>query len=824
MMRPLRPSSPSARHASGLRATLLVLALGGAPALAVDAAGVAQAFDQQVKPFLTSYCVDCHGGRKPKGDLNLNEINDGKAALTREDIWKDAAGRVHALDMPPEKSSDKDKVIRQPSAGERQQFTTWVRSLKQLYPKDPGRGTIRRLSQVEYANTLHDLLGVDRAVASQIPQDAVGEGFNSSISPLLIEKYLLVADAVLDEAIKPDRLSLSWRAAQLDAVLAGKPSAGTPDGGERRLTGAGEVIAHFSAPVDGAFTIKVRAAAEKSPSKEAARLAVRIDGQVIDEIKVTAAPKTPGTYTITGKVPAGRVTLSLLMANPFITNEPPPTAKGPATNKPDKVDKPGDKPADKTDKADKPVAKPPEPPPSSEPLLRTVIIDSIEVLGPPATRPSELQRRLFVATPDKDLPKREAASRIAKAFARRAYRRPPTADEVDILLKVFDLADKQDEVFSEAIKLMLKAVLVSPAFLYLTPDDGSISGKDGDIVAIGDHQLAARLSYLFWSTMPDEELSTLADAGRLHDPSVMATQVRRLIADQRSRSLFNGFGASWLGLDRLADLAVDEKKFPQMTRELRAAMYDEAALLFDTILREDRSMVEFIDCDYTFLNAPLARIYGLEDRVQGTQMTRVKLTDRNRGGVMTMAGVLAVTSLPNRTSPVKRGAWVLEQVLGQKQPSPPANVPSLEKQDTAANAGLNLRQRTERHRADPVCMTCHQTIDPIGFGLENFDVLGRWRDRDDTGAPVDATGELPGRQRFGTPADLKTIVAAKKDDFIRGLVGRILAYTLCRSLHGYDEVVADQIADAVAKDGYRFQTLWVQIATSYPFLNRRVTR
>ncbi|HEX3135143.1 MAG TPA: DUF1592 domain-containing protein [Planctomycetota bacterium] len=575
--------------------------------------------------------------------------------------------------------------------------------------------------------------------------------------------------------------------------------------------------------MEGTYTIRLRAATEKVLAKEATRLAVRIDGQVVGEAKITAPPKTPGTYTISCKLPAGKTKLSVLMANPYVQAEmpdpkraqppAPPTKPG---AKPD-AGKPEAKPEAKPEKAEKPE-------PTAEQELRTVILDTVEVVGPPAAKPSDLQRRLFVATPGKDLSKREAAKRIAANFARRAYRRPPAGDEIDILLKVFDLADQQDEVFSDSIKLMLKAVLVSPGFLYLTPDDGTITGSDGTVVAIGDHQLACKLSYLFWSTMPDDELSALADAGKLRDPKVITDQVRRLIRDPRSRALFTGFGAPWLGIDHIDELAVDEKKFPLLTKDMRAAMYDEAAMLFDIILREDRSVVEFIDCDYTFMNATLARAYGLEDSVKGAQMTRVSLSDRNRGGVMTMPGVLAVTSLPNRTSPVKRGAWVLDRILGQKPSTPPANVPLLEQQDGQASIGLNLRQRTERHRADPACMTCHQTIDPIGFGLENFDVVGHWRDRDDTGSPVDAVGELPGKQRFGTPADLKRILTAQKDDFCRALVTRILAFTLCRSLHGYDEVVADEIADAVIKDGYRFQSVWIRIATSYPFLNRRISR
>ncbi len=801
-------------------ALALLMPFAAGLASGVEPSQLAKEFDSQIKPFLGTYCLDCHGSKKPKGDLDLTVFTSGTSALAKIDIWKDAAGRVHAQDMPPAPKPGKE--TKQPSEAERTQFIAWVRNLKHLAPKDPGRGTIRRLSQVEYANTLRDLLGVDRKVADQVPQDAVGEGFSSSISPLLMEKYLLVADEILDQAIVPDRLTIAWNGGQLDAMIGGKAEAGKADGVERRITGAGEVSTLLSTPVDGTYTIKVRAATEKNGGKEPTKLAVRIDGQVVGEIKVTAPTKTPATYTVTCKLSAGKAKLSLLMVNPFIQVEAEPDTKRPAVP----PAKPGAKPDAAKPDAAKPEAKAEagKEPAASGPELRTAVIELLEVVGPPAARQSDIQRKLFVATPSKDLSKRDAAKKIAESFARRAYRRPPTSDEIDTLLKVFDLADRQDEVFSASVKLMLKAVLVSPGFLYLTPDDGSISGKDGSIVAIGDHQLASRLSYLFWSTMPDDELSALADAKKLRDPAVIAEQVRRLIKDPRSRAVFAGFGAPWLNLDRIDDLSVDEKKFPQLTKELRAAMYEEGAMLFDTILRENRSMAEFIDNDYTFMNNTLARIYGMDDAVKGNQMTRVTLSDRNRGGVMTMPGVLAVTSLPNRTSPVKRGAWVLDRVLGQKPPTPPANVPELEQQDANASIGLNLRQRTERHRADPACMSCHQAIDPIGFGLENFDVLGRWRDRDDTGAPVDAVGELPGKQRFSTPGDLKRLISAKKDDFCRSLVQRILAYTLCRTLTGYDEVVADEIADAVAKDGYQFQTVWVKIATSYPFLNRRISR
>jgi hypothetical protein len=271
-----------------------------------------------------------------------------------------------------------------------------------------------------------------------------------------------------------------------------------------------------------------------------------------------------------------------------------------------------------------------------------------------------------------------------------------------------------------------------------------------------------------------------------------------------------------------------------MTPALRGAMVDEARLFFDSVLREDRALTTFVDADYTFVNADLAAVYGLGKTVAGAEMRRVPLAAAgagdaaasraagNRGGVLTMPGVLATSSFPDRTSAVNRGVWVLEQLLGEEVPPPPANVPPLDKQDKRKIADLTLRQRTEMHRADPVCANCHKILDPIGFGLENFDAIGRWRDRDDSGGPIDATGELPGGHKFRTPAELKQIIAARKDDFCHNLTGRLLAYALCRQLDGYDEVVTDQLADAVARDGYRMQTLVVGVVTSYPFTHRRV--
>ena len=299
-----------------------------------------------------------------------------------------------------------------------------------------------------------------------------------------------------------------------------------------------------------------------------------------------------------------------------------------------------------------------------------------QVLAPEGAPPTEMQKRLLGALPAHEEDARAAARRVAQSLARKAYRRPPSEAELEVLLQVFDLGKQNNLNDRESVRLMLKAMLVSPQFLFITPAEEV--RPDVEIVPLDDHQLASRLSYLLWATMPDDELMALADSGKLHEPPILKAQVKRLLMDPRSRALFDGFGAQWLGVGNLQSQTFDPDKFPQMTSEMRLAMYDEARLLFESIVRENRNIVDFIDSDYTFLNENLATIYGLEKTVTGPKMRKVRLSDQNRGGILGMPGVLAATSFPNRTSPVKRGVWVLEQVLGDHVPSAPPDVPALE--------------------------------------------------------------------------------------------------------------------------------------------------
>jgi hypothetical protein len=446
------------------------------------------------------------------------------------------------------------------------------------------------------------------------------------------------------------------------------------------------------------------------------------------------------------------------------------------------------------------------------------------ILSPEDTPPTDTQRRLFGDPPLLETDARAAAREVARSLARRAYRRPASQAEVDVLLEVFDLGRQNGLSYPASLRLMLKAILVSPQFLFITPaiTPAAETQPGAGIVPLDDYQLASRLSYFLWATMPDEELMALANSGQLREPPILKAQVKRLLEDPRSRALFDGFGAQWLGLNDLASRTFDASLFPQMTSQMRSAMYEEARLFFESIVRENRSVVTLIDSDYSFLNETLATIYGLEAVVTGSEMRRVGLSDPNRGGILGMPGILAATSFPNRTSPVKRGVWVLEQVLGEHVPPAPPEVPALEKQDQTAVANLTLRQRTELHRANPVCANCHQTLDPIGFGLENFDAIGRWRDREKNGGVIDASGELPGGKHFSSPKELKAIIAQRSEDFSRNLVQRLLAYALCRRLEGYDEIVVDGLMQEIAADGYHMQTLIGAIVTSYPFTHRRI--
>lgn len=592
-------------------------------------------FEEKVEPFVKAYCTRCHGGGRAKANVNLEvDLKDpgrGTAFLH----WKKAVANVKVHDMPPEDAA------KQPTDEERLQFIEWIGQLKYLSPRDPGPFVIRRLTPVEYGNTLHDLYGVDPSITDPLPEEVVGEGYLNSISPMQSEIFLEIANEVVEQIVSPD---------------------------------------------------------DKSPT--------------------------------------------------------------------------------------------------------------------------EVQTRLFGEVPPEDANLRDLARRVARSLARDAYRRPASEAELDTLEDVYRLGRENELSHTAALGLMWKAILVSPQFLFITPF-GDVQPGDS-IVRLDDHQLAARLSYLLWSAPPDAELAALADRGELHQPEILRAQTERLLRHPRARALFDSFGAQWLRVNDVKRQVFDPELFPQMTSALRLAMMDEVRLLFESIVQENRKIIRFVDSDYTYLNESLAELYDLDQPVKGSRMRRVKLENPNRGGILGMSATLAATSFPNRTSPVRRGVWVLEQILGERVPPPPADVPELDEQEQQSVKGLTLRQRTERHTTDPVCANCHRVLDPIGFGLENFDAIGRWRETSAVGGTIDSAGKLPTGETFSNPAELKSLLATREADLARNFTERLMAHALGRHLEGYDEIVIDRLLDGIAQADYRVGTIITEVIASYLFTHRRV--
>jgi mono/diheme cytochrome c family protein len=425
--------------------------------------------------------------------------------------------------------------------------------------------------------------------------------------------------------------------------------------------------------------------------------------------------------------------------------------------------------------------------------------------------------RLLIARPGPDLSPHEAAHRVVAAFARRAFRRPVGDEETERLLALFDRAASRGDSFEEALRLPLKAVLVSPHFLFLVEPEPEEAG----VFPLNAHQLASRLSYFLWSSLPDEELFRLADDGRLLDPEVLRGQVRRLLADPRARALGEVFALQWLGLGDLGGaVKPDPKLYPEFDEGLAASMRREVAVFFHDLVAGDRSLVELLDAHHTFLDGRLARHYGLAaaEAPDGEAPRRVELTDPQRGGLLGMAAIHLATSFPARTSPVLRGRWVLESLLGARVPPPPANVPSLAEKDPNAGAA-SLRERLEAHRQEAECRSCHERMDPLGFGLENFDVLGRWRS-EEGGKAVDARGTLPSGETFASPAELKAVLVQKKDEVMTHLARKLLGYALGRDLNKFDECVIEEALKALKARDYRAAVLFETVALSYPFRHR----
>ena len=427
---------------------------------------------------------------------------------------------------------------------------------------------------------------------------------------------------------------------------------------------------------------------------------------------------------------------------------------------------------------------------------------AVEKLWPPRTPPGA--------------DKRAGARALIVDFASRAFRQTASNDEIERLMKLYDADTKKGMAELDALKLVYKAVLISPNFLYRIEGDPPA----GTPRLLGDFELASRLSYFLWSSMPDAELYKIAEAKKLQDPDMLARQIKRMLADPKAVAFTESFCGQWLGIQNFRSAAQpDPRRFPAFTHSLRDGMYHETMTFFDAVIRQDGSLLDLLDSDYTFLNEELAKHYGIAG-VTGKEFRRVKLDDKARGGLLCMASVLTFSSYPLRTSPVLRGKWVLTELLGAPPPPPPANVGVLPPDDKPSKEGATFRQRLELHRKKAECASCHGRMDPIGFGLENFDAIGRWR-TEIAGKPVDASGVLTTGEKVNGAIELKAALLKKKDDFLRNITERMLSYSLGRGLESYDAWTVKAIVETVKKENYKGAALVREIALSYPFRYRR---
>ena len=433
--------------------------------------------------------------------------------------------------------------------------------------------------------------------------------------------------------------------------------------------------------------------------------------------------------------------------------------------------------------------------------------------------------------PPKGLMPRQALVKFLQNFATRAFRRPVAAEEVEKYARLFDVAQKKGENFETSIRLPLQAILVSPSFVLLWNEQkAKDAGRERVVRSLNDHELAARLSYFIWSSMPDRELVPLADKGLLQDPKILDGQIRRMMGDWRARDgLLHGFLMQWLQVDRLERANPDAEKYASyFQNNLSELMTQEVMLFADAIMVEDRSILEFVDADWGFISYPLAQHYGLENFPGKKQPAatlpnwyRIKFPDKRRGGVLTMGKMLTGTSQSLRTSPVARGKWVLETIFATPPAPPPPDVDNVLREDRQDTRDLTVRQRMEKHRTERSCASCHRLIDPLGMALENFDPVGRWREKD-LGQPIDASGELVDGRKFKGIEDLKAVVLSRKDEFTRAFVQQMLTYALGRKLDYYDVKTVREIAELVSRDEYRFSRVVMEVARSYPFRHRRL--
>lgn len=737
-------------------------------------------FEGRIQPLLQKYCYDCHGDKKQRAGLNLEKSKTEQTILEGRKVWERAAAMIRTREMPPAKREP------QPTQEERDLLFQWITETTSKIDcaatHDPGRVTIRRLNRFEYNNTIRDLVGINFLPAADFPSDDVGYGFDNigdvlSLPTILFEKYLSAAEKITEAAIVAEPLQGTIYAHQGDQLTGGQAF---EDGG-KLLTSSGAVGTEFDLPADGRYVVRIRAF-EHHAGPEFAKLGLQLDGKQVQVLEVRGTPETPQTFAFRMELTAGKHSVAGAFLNDYyMPQDPDPKNRD-----------------------------------------RNLAVAALEVQGPlvepSQTELPETHRRIFVRSPQADLSDADdCATAILGAFARRAFRRPVEREELERLTKLSREVLQEGESFERAIEVAIQAILVSPHFLFRIELDAEPENP-ASIHLISEYELATRLSYFLWSSLPDEELFQLASQNALRNGNTLRQQVERMLRDPKAQAFIESFSGQWLQTRNLKQMTPDPQLFPTFDEALREAMRRETELFFGEIVRGNHSILDLLDADFTFVNERLAKHYGIPG-VQGEAFRRVNLDGEQRAGVLTHASILTLTSNPTRTSPVKRGKWVLENILGTPPPPPPPNVEELKNDEKAVLSG-SLRQRMEQHRENPSCASCHKSMDPLGFGFENFDAIGAWRTKDGN-FDIDPAGVLPSGATFSKPRELRQILKQSQDQFARCLTEKMLTYALGRGLEYYDKCAIDSLTAALAKDNQRIGTLIQEIVHSEPFQKRR---
>ncbi len=789
-------------------------------------------FDKSVQPFMSKYCHMCHNSKVKSGGLDLKSYQSAASLLTDRDSWEHVIQKMRSGEMPP-------PAMPRPSKAELEAVIRWIEQefsrAERLAKPNPGRVTARRLNRAEYNNTVRDLLGVDFRPADDFPQDDSGYGFDNigdvlSLSPVQMEKYLTAAEKVARTAVfgfeplKPTLVRLRSRGqniASSDKPLLDYDLTGLS------LPNATHVTHRF--PVEGEYNIRAFLGGVRPLGSEPLQLCLWIDGKQVEVFNFD--PEGLATFSndrqdfggmvhnFRSKVTAGDhwIAVSILRMYEGLPAkfEGPNPSKRPAPPPPE-FKPPRNLPPERIEEFRKRFeARKAEKIPVNE-----ARISSLEVGGPytQTKGPSpESLKNIYTCGHFSGNHLPECDHKIVGHLARRAFRRAVTPEEVSRFASLISMARKNGDSFEEGLCLSLQAIMVSPHFLFRIEKDAAVASAENSH-PISQHELASRLSYFLWSSMPDEELMRCADQGILRKPAVLTAQVQRMLKDTKSRALVENFGGQWLELRKLESVKPDQKLFPEFSEYMRMSMRRETELFFESIVREDRSILDFLSGNFTFLNEQLARFYKIPG-IQGPEFRKVALTgDTPRGGILTQASVLTVSSYATRTSPVLRGKWILDNLLNAPPPPAPPDVPNLDESKVASSASLRLQ--LEEHRKNVTCASCHARMDPLGFGLENFDAIGAWRVQDGK-QPIDSSGTLPDGRSFKGAAELKVILKDDRKAFAECLTEKLLTYALGRGLERYDTPTVKKISTSLATSNYRFSSLVLEIVNSMPFQMRR---